>query len=336
MPTSGLPADVFVHPTASVEDGASVGPGTKIWSHVQVRAGARVGANCILGRNSFVDVDVVVGDNVKVQNNSSLSEGVSLEPGATYFYRIVSEGASAATTVWPSVEHPPARIVVPKADLETPAVDGVIISPQADGTALVTWTTDEPADGIVELRALSTGSDPGGSDREARGDHGLTEHTVVLTGLEPGRYYLAKVSSTDAAGNRSGGLQRVFRASDAGVAEYMAASQRVGELTGTTIIEDKAAVGHIVLVDGAVSGTFTSRVFDARQMVNWYRCSGTRVATQSWCWASGAATPQFPIRVGVTDSQLTHRKARSTSRRSTFNSAWSSWTHPIRQAPSTR
>jgi acetyltransferase-like isoleucine patch superfamily enzyme len=70
-----------VHPTASVEEGASVGPGTKIWSHVQVRTGARVGANCILGRNSFVDVDVVVGDNVKVQNNSSLYEGVSLEDG---------------------------------------------------------------------------------------------------------------------------------------------------------------------------------------------------------------------------------------------------------------
>lgn len=73
--------DVFVHPTASVEDGATVGAGTKIWSHVQVRTGAHVGANCILGRNSFVDADVTVGDNVKVQNNSSLYEGVDLEDG---------------------------------------------------------------------------------------------------------------------------------------------------------------------------------------------------------------------------------------------------------------
>ncbi len=71
----------FVHPTAIVEDGATLGDGTKVWALVQVRSGARVGRNCILGRNSFVDVDVEVGDNVKVQNNASLYEGVTLESG---------------------------------------------------------------------------------------------------------------------------------------------------------------------------------------------------------------------------------------------------------------
>jgi acetyltransferase-like isoleucine patch superfamily enzyme len=70
-----------IHPTASVEAGATIGPRTRIWSNVQVRAGARVGASCILGRNSFVDVDVVVGDRVKVQNNASLYEGLTVEDG---------------------------------------------------------------------------------------------------------------------------------------------------------------------------------------------------------------------------------------------------------------
>ena len=73
--------DVFVHPSAVVEDGAVVGAGTKIWAQVQVRTGARIGAQCIFGRNSFVDRDVVVGDRVKVQNNASLYEGVRLEDG---------------------------------------------------------------------------------------------------------------------------------------------------------------------------------------------------------------------------------------------------------------
>jgi UDP-2-acetamido-3-amino-2,3-dideoxy-glucuronate N-acetyltransferase len=71
----------FIHPSASVEDGAIVGEGTRIWSNVQVRSGAVIGMNCIFGRNSFVDVDVHVGDNVKVQNNASLYEGVTLEDG---------------------------------------------------------------------------------------------------------------------------------------------------------------------------------------------------------------------------------------------------------------
>jgi UDP-2-acetamido-3-amino-2,3-dideoxy-glucuronate N-acetyltransferase len=72
---------VFIHPSATVEDGALLGPGTKVWANVQIRPGARVGRNCIFGRNSFVDVDVEVGDNVKVQNNASLYEGVSLDDG---------------------------------------------------------------------------------------------------------------------------------------------------------------------------------------------------------------------------------------------------------------
>lgn len=83
MPTTPASDDdpPFVHPSASVEDGAAVGAGTKVWSNVQVRTGAVVGRNCIFGRNSFVDVDVVVGDNCKVQNNASLYEGVVLENG---------------------------------------------------------------------------------------------------------------------------------------------------------------------------------------------------------------------------------------------------------------
>lgn len=71
----------YVHPSATVEDGAEVGDGTKIWANVQVRAGARIGRECVFGRNSFVDVDVTVGDRTKVQNNASLYEGVILESG---------------------------------------------------------------------------------------------------------------------------------------------------------------------------------------------------------------------------------------------------------------
>jgi UDP-2-acetamido-3-amino-2,3-dideoxy-glucuronate N-acetyltransferase len=66
------------HPTAIVEDGASVGPGTAIWHHAHVRTGARIGGGASLGKNVYVDADVVLGDRVKVQNNVSIYRGVTI------------------------------------------------------------------------------------------------------------------------------------------------------------------------------------------------------------------------------------------------------------------
>ncbi|HET8568192.1 MAG TPA: acyltransferase [Candidatus Limnocylindria bacterium] len=78
----------FVHPTADVEEGATVGEGTRIWRNVQIRKGARVGRECIVGKDAFIDVDVVVGDRVKIENGallfmgSRIADGVFIGPGA--------------------------------------------------------------------------------------------------------------------------------------------------------------------------------------------------------------------------------------------------------------
>ena len=74
-------ADVRIHHTAEVADGAVIGPGTSIWNQAQVRERARIGARCIVGKNAYVDVDVVIGNDVKVQNNVSLYHGVTIEDG---------------------------------------------------------------------------------------------------------------------------------------------------------------------------------------------------------------------------------------------------------------
>lgn len=75
------PADpaTSVHPTAIVEEGASIGAGVKIWHHSHIRAGARIGSGCMLGKNVFVDGEAVLGDRVRVQNNVSIYSGVELE-----------------------------------------------------------------------------------------------------------------------------------------------------------------------------------------------------------------------------------------------------------------
>jgi acetyltransferase-like isoleucine patch superfamily enzyme len=71
--------NVFIHPSAEVEDEVEIGEGSKIWHLVHVRRGARIGRNCSLGRNVYVDTDVSIGDGCKIQNGVNIYEGVTLE-----------------------------------------------------------------------------------------------------------------------------------------------------------------------------------------------------------------------------------------------------------------
>ncbi len=68
-----------IHPTAVVDEGATIGEGTSVWHWVHVCAGARIGSGCSLGQNVFVASRVVIGNNVKIQNNVSVYDNVTLE-----------------------------------------------------------------------------------------------------------------------------------------------------------------------------------------------------------------------------------------------------------------
>jgi UDP-2-acetamido-3-amino-2,3-dideoxy-glucuronate N-acetyltransferase len=68
-----------VHPTAIVDDGASIGDGTRIWHWVHVSGKAVIGERCSLGQNVYVGNKVRIGNNVKIQNNVSVYDNVTLE-----------------------------------------------------------------------------------------------------------------------------------------------------------------------------------------------------------------------------------------------------------------
>ena len=70
---------VTIHPTAIVDQGATVGDGTRIWHWVHVSEKAQIGKDCSLGQNVYVGNDVLIGDNVKIQNNVSVYDAVTLE-----------------------------------------------------------------------------------------------------------------------------------------------------------------------------------------------------------------------------------------------------------------
>lgn len=71
--------DYYCHPTAVIDDGASIGADSRIWHWVHVCSTAQIGGGCSLGQNVFVGDNVVIGNNVKVQNNVSVYDGVTLE-----------------------------------------------------------------------------------------------------------------------------------------------------------------------------------------------------------------------------------------------------------------
>ena len=70
-----------VHPSAFVDDGATIGEGSRVWHFVHVCGGARIGKGVSLGQNVFVGNTAVIGDNCKIQNNVSVYDNVVLEEG---------------------------------------------------------------------------------------------------------------------------------------------------------------------------------------------------------------------------------------------------------------
>ena len=70
---------IYIHPTAVIDDGASLGEDCKIWHFCHVMGPSTLGAGCSLGQNVFIGSNVILGRNVKVQNNVSIYSGVQCE-----------------------------------------------------------------------------------------------------------------------------------------------------------------------------------------------------------------------------------------------------------------
>ncbi len=71
--------DIFIHPTATVDEGATIGAGTNIWHYSHIMPKAIIGDGCNIGQNVFIANNVHIGKGAKIQNNVSVYEGVELE-----------------------------------------------------------------------------------------------------------------------------------------------------------------------------------------------------------------------------------------------------------------
>ena len=70
---------VTIHPTALVDEGATIGADSRVWHWVHISSGAVIGERCSFGQNVFVGNRVRIGNNVKIQNNVSVYDNVTLE-----------------------------------------------------------------------------------------------------------------------------------------------------------------------------------------------------------------------------------------------------------------
>lgn len=71
--------NIFVHPTAIIDDRVTIGRNTKIWHFSHVLSGSRIGEGCNIGQNVVIGPDVFIGSSCKIQNNVSVYKGVTLE-----------------------------------------------------------------------------------------------------------------------------------------------------------------------------------------------------------------------------------------------------------------
>jgi UDP-2-acetamido-3-amino-2,3-dideoxy-glucuronate N-acetyltransferase len=97
--TAGALGPPVIHPTAEVDDTASIGAGTRIWHQAQVMAGVSIGRDCVLGKGVYIAAGSCLGDRVKVQNGcgvfgAHLDAAAMLGPGV---YLLEDPAPRAAT-----------------------------------------------------------------------------------------------------------------------------------------------------------------------------------------------------------------------------------------------
>ena len=72
-------SEVYVDPTAIIDDGVSLGKGTKVWHFVHIMKDTKIGKECIIADYVYVGKGVNIGDKVKLENRAPLYDGVTIE-----------------------------------------------------------------------------------------------------------------------------------------------------------------------------------------------------------------------------------------------------------------
>ncbi len=178
-----------------------------------------------------------------------------------------------------------------------PVISGVSVSGITSTSAVVTWTTDEASNSVVDYGlTTSYGSTTTNSSM-------VTSHTVTLTGLSGGTVYHYRVKSTDAAGNTAIDVDHSFQ-------------------TGGTFIY--APSGTTITYGSVKSGSYSNLATDD---AGYFVVNSTTSGTRKCDWYGTAIISESPATV----SNLTLKYDGKYSRKRTqylylYNWPTSSWT----------
>jgi hypothetical protein len=245
--------------------------------------------------------------NASVEGTATSRHQITLDdlrPGTTYYYRVRSTDVTGRRTTWPPTSQEPLAFTTARHDSMAPKASAVKVLPLPDGTATVTWATDEPATSTVAF-----GTTPGQLAQKRTDDDLVLQHSVVLTGLRPDKTYWYRIGSSDGDGNgttgpETGRVPLKFVSAAVGVADHSAAKFEMGVGSGVVVKDaNSSSTGQLALSAQQLTGRYVSRVMDAGQMVTWDRAT----------WRASVpdgATLRIYVRTGSTSKP---------------NGSWTSW-----------
>ena len=120
-----------------------------------------------------------------------------LTAGTTYYYRVTSVDAATNSATSPTTPAAPLTFVTPAPDTTPPVISSVSAVPGANGSATITWSTNELSTSRVDY-----GTDSGALNLNFSAPALVTAHSLALSGLLPNTTYYYRVTSADAATNQ--------------------------------------------------------------------------------------------------------------------------------------
>ena len=132
-----------------------------------------------------------VNTNLVVSHTLSLT---GLNAGTTYYFRVTSKDSSQNATTSPDGQSNPLTFTVP--DVTPPVISTIVSKANNNGTAIITWTTDEKSDSRIDYGNSSTSLGLNTIDANL-----VTSHSITLSGLSSSTLYYFRVSSKDSSLN---------------------------------------------------------------------------------------------------------------------------------------
>ena len=169
-----------------------------------------------------------------------------LTPSTTYTYRVRSRDAQNNLAVSSFQNFTTLTI-----DVTPPVISSILVTGITSTSAKVKWTTNEPADGLVEIVspcALAPCQTPLVSTL-------TTSHIISVSGLTPGTLYTYRIRSKDAMNNLATSPDQTFSTMPAGFATYSLWNNAT--VPGTPSAADNRAIEVGVKFKADVNGTIS-------------------------------------------------------------------------------